>query len=529
MKKLFAAFAIAGALAAPGGAFAEEVGAAVDASVAVASQSDAANTGSSIFSGAARGLPSAAGGIAGCAVAGVAIGAGPGAVAAATGIPVSDTLTHIYTGGSLAKECILDGLVVGIREALIASLTDSTINWINNGFEGGPAFVTDLDAFLGDVADQVSIGFILGDELGFLCSPFQLQVRLALELQQRPFRQYIQCSLGEVSDNIEGFLQGNFSKGGFPALFRLSTNFNNNPYGAYITARSELQGRRAAAVNRELTKLGWSGGFLSSESCDGGVAAEGNTLSSRAACLAAGGRWTVKTPGTVINDQLQHTLGSGQRQLELADEIDEIISALLAQLAQKALTSVNGLRGLSSRSSSSATVEGSYLERLTETTQTHAVASARVLLIMTVASAVALEDQYQSALQDELAILDAQAGILAGRRQCFAALSGADAAHSAAVASSTLAAVVEKRERFDRALTISGGAEQALIQMEFDVDAALTTAAVNAVGERYDALAGSGALQTSASFTLLLDIRNADRAGLEGMKQETGQCMNQDS
>ncbi len=73
-------------------------------------------------------------------------------------MPVSDAPTEASTGALQTKECVLDGLVVSIREALIAALTQSIINWINNGFEGGPAFVTNLNGFLGTVADQTSLG-----------------------------------------------------------------------------------------------------------------------------------------------------------------------------------------------------------------------------------------------------------------------------------------------------------------------------------------------------------------------------------
>lgn len=485
---------------------------------------------------AAGGLASKAGGKAGCTAAKAAVGAGAQAVVDATqgsAVPVIDhanakinTVTAKSTTALETKECILDGLIVSIREALIAMITQSIIEWINNGFEGAPAFLTDLKGFLGNVADQVSLNFLNGTELGFLCTPFQAQIKLSLSVAQAPFTQQVQCSLGDVTDNIEGFLGGNFSQGGFPALFRLSLETQNNPYGAWLMSKDELEGRIASAQSVGIFDLQLGKGLFSSGTCTGAAPADGHKITTSADCEANNGDWTVSTPGTVIEHQLNNTIGSGQRQLELADEIDEIISALMAQLAQKALTSLQGLSGLSSRSSSSANASGSYLEQLTDSTGGASVDAARQVLVMQLAGAASLESDYQSFLMNSLAVLDEERDLLKARYQCYVGLGGTGSAQGAQAATTTLATVIAKTQQFQTALAASEHNVDSLSAIEAQANAAVTTEDLNAAGNLYDALVQSGALNTSTGLLLLQNAYVAEAAALAAMKTETGdQCL----
>ena len=50
-----------------------------------------------------------------------------------------------------------------------------------------------------------------------------------------------------------------------------------------------------------------------------------------------------KTPGSVIESQLSNVLGSGLRQLELADEFDEMVGALVGQMVKNVVFGAQGL------------------------------------------------------------------------------------------------------------------------------------------------------------------------------------------
>jgi hypothetical protein len=457
----------------------------------------------------------------------IAIGAGTQAVAVATGIggavPIAarepgDHLDSIAKNETIqtTKDCVLDGLTVAIREALIATITQSIIDWINNGFEGGPAFVTDPTGFLRDVADKIGLEFILGEELSFLCSPFQLQVRLALSTKQRSFQQDVQCSLGDVSDNIQGFLSGDFSQGGWPAWFRFSTDIQNNPIGAYFLVEAELEGRQSRAVAEQEREWSWSGGFFSKKKCveyGGSLGPDSVTDASGlpAICL----KEEIVTPGKQIEGTLAKWMGLGADQLALADEIDEIIGALLQQLAQKALTSLDGLRGLSSNSSSSAVDGRSYLDQLTQTTGDTATAAAKDVLLLEIGGSIATENQYQGVLNDTLAILADEKALLSS------CLVGVETGTGV-----SLASIGMKTQQYKNALATATSTSARLATVYQRAQNAVTASNLNVVGAEYDALAQSGVLQTSTTLALAATARDLEQSTLDALVAAGGtQCV----
>jgi hypothetical protein len=227
-----------------------------------------------------------------------------------------------------------------LAKIVLHNMTAEIVNWINSGFQGSPAFVTDLGQFLLDSADQAAGQFIYDDpDLSFLCSPFQLDVKIALAVsyQESTYDSFASCTLSDVTDNIEGFLSGSFSEGGWQSWFEVTQNPINTPTGAYLEAEGEMYARIVDAQGNTIKELDWGGGFLSFKVCDETAAATG-----------AQQNCTITTPGQTIADQINTTLGAGQDELIAADEINEIIAALFAQLAKQAITGVNGLLGVSS-------------------------------------------------------------------------------------------------------------------------------------------------------------------------------------
>jgi len=227
----------------------------------------------------------------------------------------------------------LDGLLNMAMKKLIEQLSDSLVQWINDGFDGGPAFATDpADFFLG-VADQIAGTFIEDIGLSALCSPFRAQIEGALQISFNSSRvlreRYIgSCTISGIVGNFDDFLSGDFSQGGWQGWITMTQNQDSNPYGAMITAQSTLAARIASATGVAREELSWSKGFLSSQECTG--------TGSEKSCVTT-------TPGTVIEDQLQRTLGTELAQLELADEFDELIGALAGQLMGAVFSSTRGL------------------------------------------------------------------------------------------------------------------------------------------------------------------------------------------
>ena len=185
-------------------------------------------------------------------------------------IPVSDTAIRskevgITVFGVTLYGLTLDSIAMVVLKRVIESIMESTTEWVRSGFEGNPAYATDPKQFFLNVADYTAGEFIEGSDLNFLCSPFRTQIRLALASQYSNPRQF-QCSLTEVVGNIEAFYD-DFEQGGWDAWFSMTQKSANNPYGAYLDAKIELDSRVAEAVGLQDKQLEWNSGFFSWSPC----------------------------------------------------------------------------------------------------------------------------------------------------------------------------------------------------------------------------------------------------------------------
>lgn len=255
----------------------------------------------------------------------------------------------------LTIEEVLDQIVWRLANQIKQMLIQELLRWIDSGFAGRPAFVSDLSGFLLDLGDQIVGDFIWGNEtLAFLCSPFELNVKIALQVhyeQNRRNPYQAQCRLSEVADNIDNFLAGDFSSGGWQGWFELTTRPENTPFGAYFEAQAALNSRVDGAEERELAQLGWSDGFFSFKVCEGGEVEFSSADADPAVTGANNARnCTVTTPGNAIAHALNFKLELGERRLLEADEIAEILDAVFFQLANRVLTGARGLLGATSGS-----------------------------------------------------------------------------------------------------------------------------------------------------------------------------------
>ncbi|OHA91597.1 MAG: hypothetical protein A2758_00605 [Candidatus Zambryskibacteria bacterium RIFCSPHIGHO2_01_FULL_49_18] len=279
-------------------------------------------------------------------------------VLAQTSVPVSDSALRqkevgITIFGYTVPGLSWDSIALVVAKHVIDKIVNSTVKWINNGFEGNPAYVSNPKQYFADIADGVAGEFIRNNkDLNLLCSPFQANIRLSL-MQEYYEPEPYQCTLTEVVGNTRGAIEdfyNDFSKGGWDAWFSMTQNPTNNPYGAYLKARVDLDSRIASAIGLKDRELNQGRGFLSYKKCTLGKntgavnsdEVQWNLPDDPNGCI--GGLQETVTPGSVIENQLSNVLGTGVRQLELADEFDEIVGALVTQLIQKIFGSV-GLSG----------------------------------------------------------------------------------------------------------------------------------------------------------------------------------------
>lgn len=261
------------------------------------------------------------------------------------------------------KEYILNGLAFAVVNTLIEMMTRDILTWINSGFKGNPAFIQDPSQFFLDVGDQVTGEFLQGSDLALLCSPFALQVKIALANYRGRTGRY-QCTLSRIVTNTNGFLNNISSADTWNSWLQISSAPQNNPYGAFMMANDELSVRVGNTVSVQSKLLDWGRGLFSvpdpscskqSESSDGGSY---SSIVSSADCPKV-------TPGAAIESELNANLDSGRQRLIVATSFNQIVSALLVQLAKTAITGAGGLLGLSgSTHGSSGSSYAPYLAQL---------------------------------------------------------------------------------------------------------------------------------------------------------------------
>jgi hypothetical protein len=271
--------------------------------------------------------------------------------------------TTALAANATFKNQFLDCVTRGIARAAVQQITASIVNWINSGFNGQPSFITNPSQFFTNVADNAAGTYLKSSALAFLCSPFSLQVKIAIaqSYAQQNSANSQQCSLTKAINDITGFMNGNFSAGGWPGMLQFTNMPTNNPYGAFMYGSVGLNSAVSNAVTAQKNDQTLGSGFISltqGTGCTPG-ATTATSGSSNTAGKAGVGPITctgsqVVTPGKVIESQLESTLGNGVQQLQLATSFDQIINALMQQLQIKAL---QGLSGLSNSGGTAPTVD----------------------------------------------------------------------------------------------------------------------------------------------------------------------------
>ncbi len=446
----------------------------------------------------------------------------------AADVPAVDKYLHIASGGiqgatesATIHDCVIKPIIILIAKTLLAQLTRSIVNWINNGFQGNPAFVTDLQGFLTNVADQVIGEFIYGSELSFLCSPFQLQVRVALALNFQPYQNKARCTLSSVVGNVNSAFT-NFAAGGWPAWFAMTTNPQNNPYGSYLMAQSELSVRIASAQYTNTKLLEFGRGFFSFKQCSSqspittysdGTSGTGGTFTTyypgqdpyktdpKANC-------TIVTPGAAIQDQLSKVLGTDIDQLELANDINSIISALVGQLIKQGLLALGGVKGLSTQNGQFG--GGTALDVYVANAQSAEISGRQSAGLSLVDVSIAKAQQYISVKQatlNQVLIADSDFGSLIDcyrNKIASSSLSSTDLAtaqRSILAASTTQASLVTtKKVALSAQIAKTQGAINQAYQLESQIQNATSPDELDAASAQFTALTSSGALPSDADI-----------------------------
>ena len=292
-------------------------------------------------------------------------------------------LTEVPTTQS--KETCLDSIGYALAKTFLAKMTDSTINWINNGFEGKPSYVGDFKSFFGDeIKSELQLGLdelkrtgtvyfdiirqeaILSIRQGLrennLIHTLDADIVKAICTYDNPETETFcsqQLTPESRSELVNSYLEGQNAglNWNWDVWLSMTQNCGNNPFCALTAARDELNTRSQERITQINTELNRSGGFLGQKECKdksyqrnlqawtdeiGSYTSTGNiadidpstVIPDRPQC----NNWGVTTPGSVIADKIKLSLGTSERQLELADELNESIGAIFDALFNKLIS-----------------------------------------------------------------------------------------------------------------------------------------------------------------------------------------------
>lgn len=220
--------------------------------------------------------------------------------------------------------------------------------------------------------------------------------------------------------------------------------------------------------------------------------------------------YKIVTPAPVIEDQAERAIASGQDRVAQVDEAGEVANQFMVQLFQQALTNIGGLLSLSDKNLGDGV---SYLDQLSGATQTTSIESARDLLIETLTSSIAIEEEYQlilGAMVDDLGI---SGGIFQDLYQCYNAvanrggvngLSRESALDRANLASTTIQ--ITFKPQIENRLGQIADSElvvQELARLLGLAEAVETGEELNAVSDSFDALIEAGLIHTGADISFL--------------------------
>ncbi len=237
------------------------------------------------------------------------------------------SLVEQATNSLVIKEYTLDGIAWALVNTLLQQMIQGITDWVSSGFQGTPAFITDFKGYLMNVGDAVAQDFIEGTPLETLCTPFRLNIQVALSIQYAKTTRYAQrnkqCTISGIVGNVENFINGDFLQGGWDGWFQMTLNPQNNVYGSMLEAETAFKASIGSERDKEVNLLSFGQGLFSTKDEFGDVI----------------------TPGKTVETGLNHALGLPGDRLALADEIDELIAALLGQLVQTVMGSGIGNLG----------------------------------------------------------------------------------------------------------------------------------------------------------------------------------------
>ncbi len=168
------------------------------------------------------------------------------------------------------KETCLKKIARAAAQTLLRKITQATVNWINTGFKGSPAFVQNPGRFFKSIADEELMSLTAQIQI---VSPFGKDIaRNLIASLQANFSMYAQYSLDKVIGSAQAQqFQADFAVGGWDGWLAMTQLPQNNQIGATIITGDEFSRRIAGYGQNRIqeikTDLQNNFGFLSLKVC----------------------------------------------------------------------------------------------------------------------------------------------------------------------------------------------------------------------------------------------------------------------
>lgn len=240
------------------------------------------------------------------------------------------------------KDRCLDAITRQSAQFALQNLRESAQDWIEGGFEqfgqsGNPGEVGDLRTRMQNVAlyklneyiNPTDEGGEVQPQFSGICNVFRDELLFSLNEEIRDeegsgssiesltasdfdsiaaggpgctLEQVIIGERGGSAEDVQAFLEGDFSRGGWDAWNALFSDPQSSPQGAYLTQRRRVNQEIDQAIDQDIRQLRWGYGFLPQQE-------DGTTV----------------TPASTVASVISRIRSSDISSAELSDEFNEII------------------------------------------------------------------------------------------------------------------------------------------------------------------------------------------------------------
>ena len=256
-------------------------------------------------------------------------------------------------GQKTTSECF-NGIAFYLAKKQLADITQKTVNWINSGYNGSAFFVKNQDSFFQNVSNST---------LSQLLAPFAQDSEGNYPFGKDLARSVIVGARNNAQDMLKTTIPAqdatdfsrSFNNGGWSQWLNVTQNPGNNPLGFSAGASDLISNGVNSAISKVDKELTQNGGFLSDKRCvkyeeppapatdeDGFLVSPPDQAQTPSKCA----KWETVTPGSIIASKAANAVGSPERQLEMANDINsslsQVFSALIDSLANWGLSSLTG-------------------------------------------------------------------------------------------------------------------------------------------------------------------------------------------